>query len=188
MKEKFTTITFMDYEIIDFQYEIVSKIYNYMKSKNYEVHFIYNENLNKIKSICKTAKNNLSQKYFLFFETDNNLPICDIPDNLILYRTAARNDTIHKNERILPVFFVQDPKYNINNNIISIEKIDKPSISFCGCIYTNKKRLLWLEHLKQNNLLNCNFIYKNSFRNGTRNQLHQPKRKMRNKNGLKKII
>ena len=33
MKEKFTTITFMDYEIIDFQYEIVSKIYNYMKSK-----------------------------------------------------------------------------------------------------------------------------------------------------------
>ena len=41
MKEKFTTITFMDYEIIDFQYEIVSKIYNYMKSKNYEVDFIY---------------------------------------------------------------------------------------------------------------------------------------------------
>ena len=114
MKEKFTTITFMDYEIIDFQYEIVSKIYNYMKSKNYEVHFIYNENLNKIKSICETAKNNLSQKYFLFFETDNNLPICDIPDNVILYRTANSNNTIHKNERILPVFFVQDPKYNIN--------------------------------------------------------------------------
>jgi len=171
MKEKFTTITFMDYEIIDFQYEIVSKIYNYMKSKNYEVHFIYNENLNKIKSICKTAKNNLSKKYFLYFETDNNLPICDIPDNVILYRTANSNNTIHKNERILPVFFVQDPKYNINNNIIPIEKIDKPSISFCGCIYTNKKRLLWLEHLKQNNLLNCNFIYKNSFRNGTRNEL-----------------
>ena len=64
MKEKFTTITFMDYEIIDFQYEIVLKIYNYMKSKNYEVHFIYNENLNKIKSICKTAKNNLSQNLY----------------------------------------------------------------------------------------------------------------------------
>ena len=106
MKEKFTTTTFMDYEIIDFQYEIVSKIYNYMKSKNYEVYFIYNENLNKIKSICETAKNNLSQKYFLFFETDNNLPICDIPDNVILYRTSNCNETIHKNERILPVFFV----------------------------------------------------------------------------------
>jgi len=48
MREKFTTITFMDYEIIDFQYKTISKIYNYMKSKNYEVHFIYNENLNKI--------------------------------------------------------------------------------------------------------------------------------------------
>ena len=161
----------MDNEIIDFQYEIVSKIYNYMKSKNYEVYFIYNENLNKIKSICETGKNNLSQKYFLFFETDNNLPICDIPDNVILYRTSNCNETIHKNERILPVFFVQDPKYNINNDIIPIEKIDKPSISFCGCICTNKNRLFWLEHLKQNNLLNCNFIYKNSFRDGTRNEL-----------------
>ena len=33
MKEKFTTITFMDYEIIDFQYEIVSKIYSTLSLK-----------------------------------------------------------------------------------------------------------------------------------------------------------
>ena len=36
--------------------------------------------------------------YFLFFETDNNLPICDIPDNVILYRTSNSNETIHKNK------------------------------------------------------------------------------------------
>jgi hypothetical protein len=171
MKEKFNIITFMDNEIIDFQYETVSKIYNYMKNKNYEVYFIYNENLDKIRSICETAKNNLSQNYFLYFETDYNLPICDIPDNVILYRSSNTSESIHKNERISPVLYVQDPKYNINNNIIPIEKKDKPSISFCGCIYTNIKRLFWLEHLKQNNLLNCNFIYKKSFRNGTINEL-----------------
>jgi hypothetical protein len=171
MKEKFNMAIFMNYTIIDFQYETVSKVYNYMKNKNYEVYFIYNENVKKIISICENAKKNLSQKYFLYFETDNSLPICDIPDNVILYRTSSTNNMIHKNERILPVLFVQDPKYNINNNIIPIQKVDKPSISFCGFINSNNIRLIWLEYLKQNNLLNCNFIYKNNFRGGTRDEL-----------------
>ena len=171
MKEKFNGVTFMNTIFCDFQYESISKIYNYMKNKNYEVYFIYNENLDKIRSICETAKNKLSQKYFLYFETDNNFPIYDIPDNVILYRTSNTNETIHKNERILPVLYVQDPKYNINNNISPIKKIDKPSISFCGCIFSNKKRLTELENLKQNNLLSCNFIYKKKFRGGTRNEL-----------------
>lgn len=169
--EKFNTVFFMNNTIIDFQYETVSKIYNYMKNRNYEVYFIYNENLDKIRSICEIAKNNLSQNYFLYFETDYNFFICDIPDNVILYRTSTRNDTIHKNERILPVLYIQDQKYNINNNISPIQKRDKPYISFCGYIKSNRNRLIWLEHLKQNNLLNCNFIYKKSFRGGTRDEL-----------------
>jgi hypothetical protein len=171
MKEKFKTVIFMDTTIIDFQYETVSKIYNYMKNKNYEVYFIYNENLNEIRSICETAKNNISQKYFLYFETDNNLPICDIPDNVILYRTSNTNNMIHKNERILPILYVQDPKYNIKNNILPLEKRDKPFISFCGCINTNINRLNWLEYLRKNDSLCCNFVYKKFFRGGTKDEL-----------------
>jgi hypothetical protein len=172
MKEKFNEAIFMNTIFFDFQYQSISKIYNYMKNKNYEVYFINNEDENKIKSICETAKDNLSQNYFLYFETDNNSPICDIPDNVILYRTSNSNDTIHKNERILPVLYVQNPEYNINNNnILPIKKRDKPFISFCGYIMSNKKRLTELEYLKKNNLLNCNFIYKKTFRGGTRNEL-----------------
>ena len=171
MPEKFNTIIFMDNEIFDFQYEIIKKIYNYMKNMKYEIYFIYNENKCKIKSICDFAKNNINQKFFLYFETDYNLPICDIPDNVILYRTACSINNIHKNERILPILYVQDINYGMINNIIPVQKKDKPYISFCGYIYSHKDRLFWLEYLKQNKLLNCNFVYKNTFRGGSRQEL-----------------
>jgi hypothetical protein len=57
------------------------------------------------------------------------------------------------------------------NNIIPVQKKDKPYISFCGFIYSHKYRLFWLEYLKQNKLLNCNFVYKNTFRGGPRQEL-----------------
>ena len=66
------------------------------------------------------------------------------------------------------LYLVNGRKVNLRIYLLIVIKNNKIHfyVSHIGkCIYTNKKRLLWLEHLKQNNLLNCNFIYKNSFTN-----------------------
>ena len=107
MREKFTTITFMDYEIIDFQYEIVSKIYNYMKSKNYEVHFIYNEDLNKIKQCINSILDQTIRinKIYLFLIVNNDLQndLKNIPDYLKDIVIIVPTKDYKENTKIIPM-------------------------------------------------------------------------------------
>lgn len=154
-------ILYINNNVISYD-EMVLPIINTLKT-NYDVYFLWGyKTIEDLKNLMKKC----TKETIIFFTNDYNEDNIDIPSNVFLYRTGMYKSKRKNNEFALSALFASEIKYTLKKCLNAVERTDKPKISFIGGVNTYVKRLEWLEYLKNSNLLECNFVYKNDFRSG----------------------
>ena len=143
---------------------LISNVKTYFENLDYIVYFFWGS-----EQICENVisinnnKIEKEKKYIIFLHHDYEYNI-NVPDNVFIFRSSVLKSKKKSNEYVYPVFFVSDYRYTSKEFPVKLLlKKQKPTISFCGCIFTFSKRLEWLEFFKKSKLINCNFIYRSSF-------------------------
>ena len=148
-------------------YEVYEKnIINYFLNLNFEIIFYWGHEGDK-HHLDNIILNNIpNKKYLILFHNDFN-ELFDIPNNIILYRTGLYKSQKKYNEFILPCYYSSDIRYSLINRLLPVLKTNKPKICFSGAYITYSLRRNWINFLENSEILECNFIDKQSFRGGT---------------------
>lgn len=121
----------------------------------------YHEFVNEAKSLGK--------KVIVFYNNDSTENI-DI-ENGIVFRTSFYDSQRKENEHAIPGFCEDFTKIYFDNNLGSLDKKDKPRISFCGFIPEEQYRPAYvrkfaIDELANNDSIECNIVVRNKFWGG----------------------